>query len=136
MGSPAMNFVVGTVQDGTIKGNEGSFNIKPDAELVQKLGNYNGKRVSLGVRPEDLGVRGQTDIQDTGDNHIRATVEVVEPLGAETIVISSVEGDQSVVARIEPFVAVKPGDQIELVANTSKVQAFAIDGDELNIRYS
>ena len=136
MGSPAMNFVVGTVQDGVIKGAEGGFNIEPDADLKDKLGAYNGKRVSLGIRPEDLGIRGQTEIVDTGNNHIRATVEVVEPLGAETIVISSVEGDQSVVARIEPFVAVRPGDQIELLANNAKVQAFAIDGDELNIRFN
>ncbi|MEZ4607003.1 MAG: TOBE domain-containing protein [Deinococcales bacterium] len=96
---------------------------------------YNGKRISLGVRPEDLGLKGRTQISDTGNNTIKATIEVVEPLGAETIIIASVEGDQNIVARIEPHAGVRPGNQVELLANSNKIQAFDLDGEELNIRY-
>jgi multiple sugar transport system ATP-binding protein len=132
MGSPAMNFLVGTVQDGAMKGN--GFSVKPDAELTSKLGKYNGKKVYLGVRPEDLGLKGQTDIPDTG-NSIKATIEVVEPLGAETVIIASVDGDQSLVARLDARVMLKAGDQVELLANPAKLQAFDLD-NELNIRFS
>jgi multiple sugar transport system ATP-binding protein len=131
MGSPAMNFLVGTVQEGAMKGN--GFSVKPDAELTSKLGKYNGKKVYLGVRPEDLGLKGQTDIPDTG-NSIKATIEVVEPLGAETVIIASVDGDQNLVARLDARAMLKAGDQVELLANPAKLQAFDLD-NELNIRY-
>ncbi len=135
MGSPAMNFIVGTVDEGTIKGKKGSFSITPDKELVDKLYKFHGKQVYLGVRPEDLDVKGNSQIEDTGNNTIKATVEVVEPLGAETIVIASLEGNQSIVARVEPHAKVKVNEKVEFLANTSKLHAFELDKEELNIRY-
>ena len=131
MGSPAMNFLVGTVQDGAIKGS--GFSVKPDAELVQKLQSYNGKKVYMGIRPENLGLRGNTDIPE-GDNIIKATVEVVEPLGAETVIIASVDGDQNLVARVDAHARVNAGDQVELLAHPERIQAFGLDS-EMNIRY-
>ena len=59
---------------------------------------------------------------------------MVEPLGAETIVIASVDGDQNLVARLDAHAGLKAGDQIELLANPSKLQAFDLD-NELNIRF-
>lgn len=131
MGSPAMNFLIGTVQDGHIKG--ANFSVKPDAELATKLKKHNNQKVYFGIRPEDLGLRGATDIPEA-DNIIKATVEVVEPLGAETHINASVEGDQSLVARIDAHSNVQPGDQIELLADPAKIQAFGME-DEQNIRY-
>ncbi len=132
MGSPAMNFLVGTLQDGSIKGT--SFSVKPDSELSQKLLNYNGKKVYMGIRPEALHIKGMTDIPAEGHT-INATVEVVEPLGAETIVIASVDGDQNLVARLDAHVNPQIGDKIDLVADPAKVQAFDLDS-ETNIRYT
>jgi multiple sugar transport system ATP-binding protein len=131
MGSPAMNFLVGTVREGRIVGT--NFDIKPDAELAQKLQRYSGKKVYMGIRPENLGLRGNTDIPE-GQNVIKATVEVVEPLGAETILIASVDGDQNLVARVDAHANVSAGDQVELLAHPDKVQAFNLD-DEMNIRF-
>ena len=131
MGSPAMNFLVGTVQDGVVKG--GGFELKPDAELVQKLQSQNGKKAYVGIRPENLYLKGNTDIPEA--NHtIKATVEVVEPLGAETIIIASVDGDQNLVARLDAHAGLKAGDQIDLIADPDKLQAFDLDS-ELNLRY-
>jgi multiple sugar transport system ATP-binding protein len=129
MGSPAMNFLVGTVEGGSIKSS--TFNVTPDAELKQKLQNYGGKKVYLGIRPENLHL---SEVANEG-NSIKALVEVVEPLGAETIIIASVEGDQSLVARLSAHVSVKAGDQVNLVADPDKVQAFDLDS-EANIRFS
>ncbi|MCA9838341.1 MAG: ABC transporter ATP-binding protein [Trueperaceae bacterium] len=129
MGSPAMNFLVGTVDGGGIKSS--SFNVTPDAELKSKLQGYNGKKVYLGIRPENLHLANGA----ASGNAIKATIEVVEPLGAETIIIASVEGDQSLVARLGAHEGVKAGDQVELVADPDKVQAFDLDS-EANIRFS
>ena len=132
MGSPAMNFLVGTVQDGQIRG--GGFGVRADSELTGKLGSHNGKKVYMGIRPEDLHVSGNTEIPAEGHT-ISATVEVVEPLGAETIVIASVEGDQSLVARLDAHINPEVGTPIELIADPAKVQAFGLE-DEMNIRYT
>lgn len=133
MGSPAMNFLVGTVDNGAIKG--ANFAVGSDTELSGKLANYNGKKVYMGIRPENLYIVGHKDAPDTGGLVIDATVEVVEPLGAETIVIASVDGDQNLVARLDAHENPHAGDKIQLVADPSKVQAFDMDS-EANIRYS
>ncbi len=131
IGSPAMNFMVGTVQDGRLKSPQ--FDLKPDAELAANLVDHNGKKVYIGIRPEDLDLRGFSDIVE-GDNVIQATVDVVEPLGAETHIIAAVGGDQSVVARVDPHADVKPGDDIEFVARLSHLHAFDME-TEHNLRY-
>ncbi len=131
IGSPAMNFMVGTVHDGRIKSSQ--FDIKPDDELSKRLAPYNGKKVYAGIRPENLGLKGYTSIPE-GDNLVRATIDVVEPLGAETHILASVGGDQSVVARVDPHSHVKPGDQVELLADPNFLQAFDIESEH-NIRF-
>jgi ABC-type sugar transport system ATPase subunit len=62
-------------------------------------------------------------------------VEVVEPLGAEAVIIASVDGDQNLVARLDARAPLKAGDQIELLADPHKLQAFDLD-NELNIRFA
>ncbi|NLG09070.1 MAG: ABC transporter ATP-binding protein [Deinococcales bacterium] len=132
IGSPAMNFMVGTVQDGRLKSPQ--FDLKPTDELASKLTGHNGKKVYVGIRPEDLDLRGYTDIPE-GDNVIKATVEVVEPLGAETHVIATVGGDQSIVARVDPHANVQAGDQVEFLARLDKLHAFDMESEE-NLRFA
>ena len=83
--------------------------------------------------PENLDIRGGKIPE--GDNIIKATVDVVEPLGAETMVIASVGGDQSIVARVDPHTTVRAGDQIELVADLQFLHAFDLESED-NIRYA
>ncbi|HZW26869.1 MAG TPA: TOBE domain-containing protein, partial [Trueperaceae bacterium] len=132
IGSPAMNFMVGTAQDGRITSPH--FDLKPGGELAQKLRAYNGKKVYVGIRPENLDIRGEGSIAE-GENIIKATVDVVEPLGAETMIIASVGGDQSIVARVDPHTRVRAGDQIELVADLQFLHAFDLE-TENNIRFA
>ena len=132
IGSPAMNFMTGTVQDGRLKGS--AFEVSPDAELGQKLQSYNGKRVFVGIRPENLGLKGYTSIPEAG-NIVNATVEVVEPLGAETHIIASVGDDTNIVARVDAHARVTAGDTVQLLADPNYVQAFDLDNEE-NIRFS
>ena len=132
MGSPAMNFLVGTAQDGKIS--SPSFTVQPDAELSSKLARNNGQKVYFGIRPEDLGLRGATDLPEEF-GVIKATVEVVEPLGAETQIITSVDGDQTLVARIDAHARVAPGDRVELLANPTRMHAFTLESED-NIRFA
>ncbi len=132
MGSPAMNFLVGNIQNGHIKSPQ--FDLAPGGELAQKLRAYEGKKVYVGVRPENLGLRGSTSIPE-GQNIIKAQIEVVEPLGAETHILASVGGDQTVVARISSHAKVRAGDQVELLANLDFLHAFDLE-TEANLRFN
>jgi multiple sugar transport system ATP-binding protein len=132
MGSPAMNFLVGTVQNGRIASPQ--FDLRPDAELAQKLVAQNGKKVYIGIRPENLGLRGSTAIPEH-ENIIKAQVEVVEPLGAETHILASVGGDQTIVARVDAHARVKAGDSIDLLADLKFLHAFDLE-HEHNLRYT
>ena len=132
IGSPAMNFLVGEVHDGRVK--DSAYDIKVNVELANKLKALNGKKVYLGIRPENLGLKGYTSIVEKG-NAIKATVEVIEPLGSETHILASVGGDQTVVARVDPHAQVRAGDQIELLADLNFLQAFDMEV-EANLRFS
>ena len=99
--------------------------------ILQK---YNKKQVTVGIRTENIGLKGHTSIPDTG-NIVKATVDVVEPLGAETHVFATVEGDQSIVARVDPHISLRPGDQMELLVKADSIHAFDVESEE-NIRYN
>jgi multiple sugar transport system ATP-binding protein len=131
IGSPAMNFMVGTVQDGRVK--SAQFDIKPTDELSQKLRAYNGKKVYIGIRPENIDLKGMSIPEQ--DNIVNATVDVVEPLGAETLIIASVGGDQSVVARVDPHAKVKAGDNVQLVVDLKYLHAFDMETED-NLRFA
>jgi multiple sugar transport system ATP-binding protein len=132
IGSPAMNFMVATVQDGRLKSPQ--FDIKPNGELAQKLLPYNGKKVYVGIRPENLDLKGYTTIEEK-DNVVKATVDVVEPLGAETHVIAAVGGDQSVVAKVDPHANVSAGDEVEFLVDLPFLHAFDMETED-NIRFA
>lgn len=93
IGSPAMNILTGQiVQNGRLQFRCGEFAL-PIPELQQRaLARYNGKRVMLGIRPENIRFdRAETGSSDTG---IRARVELVEPMGNETFVHFSLGKDK------------------------------------------
>jgi len=131
IGSPAMNFLVGEVSNGRLKSQQ--FDIKPVGELAEKIAPYNGKKVYVGMRPENLDLPGGKIAEN--QNAIKATIEVVEPLGAETHILASVGGDQTLVARVDPHTRVQPGDNVELLVDLDFLHAFDIES-EANLRYA
>ncbi len=131
IGSPAMNFLVGEVSNGHLKSQQ--FDIKPVGELAEKIAPYNGKKVYVGMRPENLDLPGGKIAENL--NAIKATIEVVEPLGAETHILASVGGDQTLVARVDPHTRVQPGDNVELLVDLDFLHAFDFES-EANIRYA
>jgi multiple sugar transport system ATP-binding protein len=127
-----MNFLVGTVQNGHLKSPQ--FDLAPNDQLGQKIKAAEGKKVYVGIRPENLGLRGNTSIPE-GQNVIKAQIEVVEPLGAETHILASVGGDQTIVARIDAHAKVSAGDQVELLADLGFLHAFDLE-TEANLRFA
>src|SRR6201995_1730698 len=62
IGSPAMNFVPVRIaaQNGSLWAESESLRIKVPAPIAPRLGSYAGKEATLGVRPEDLRIAGDS----------------------------------------------------------------------------
>jgi multiple sugar transport system ATP-binding protein len=77
--------------------------------------------VVLGLRPEDL--RWARGGAAEGEVRLAARVEVVEPLGSETLVTVAL-GEQRLVARFPPRSGIAPGEQVELAFDPAHVHLF------------
>ncbi len=74
-------------------------------------------RLEFAIRPEDLTV---------GPDGLMATVRVVEPLGAHTLVTAEVDG-RPFRAVLDPDLPLSPGDDISLVPRPDRVRWFDPD---------
>jgi multiple sugar transport system ATP-binding protein len=121
IGSPAMNFIPTTIteQNGALFAEASGLRMKVPADRVARMGAYKGQTVTLGIRPEDLRVGGDTP----GDYAFDATVDVVEPLGSEILLDVTLAG-QSVVARVEPGVQARPHEKIRLAFVPERIHFF------------
>jgi multiple sugar transport system ATP-binding protein len=110
IGSPSMNFLSGRA---TAQGFELADGIvlplPPDADA---------SAVWYGVRPENL------QLQADG---VAATVAVIEPTGAETMVVTRI-GDQQVNGIFRERLGVAPGATLNLAPDVSKVHLFDSSG--------
>ncbi len=130
IGSPPMNFMVCDVeaQGEDVYINEGNFRLKVTPAQAKLLKAYAGKKVTFGIRPEDVSY----SENPVADSTINGTVSVVEPLGSETHVFVSTSKNQ-ITGKIEPSVIVKVDETISLVPNMEKAKFFDLD-TELAIR--
>ena len=130
IGSPPMNFMVCDVeaQGEDVYINEGNFRLKVTPAQAKLLKAYAGKKVTFGIRPEDVSYSEKA----VADATINGTVSVVEPLGSETHVFVSTSKNQ-ITGKIEPSVIVKVDETISLVTNMEKAKFFDLD-TELAIR--
>jgi multiple sugar transport system ATP-binding protein len=130
IGSPSMNFIRAQVE---VQGEKvylvaPGFRVRTNPVLAQAVRPYAGKEVWMGIRPEHLGLKGYTAIPEE-ENVLRGEVEVAEPLGAETEIHVSVDGTV-LVAKVDGHAPVKPGDRVELLADTSRLHAFDVESDQ------
>ncbi len=117
IGSPAMNIFPArvVVGDGTVRLVTGDVTLEAAPEQRNRLAEYSGREVLVGIRPEDLIVQpGQVSV----DRQLRLPVEIVEPLGSETLVhLRGPAG--TIIAKADPHVHFSVG---ELAAVTVKVE--------------
>ena len=86
IGSPPMNLIAGTVDNGIFAGQD---------TLIQKMGKANGSsKITLGVRPEDV------SIAPKGKGHVNTMLYSLEPTGDQTLLTVRL-GDQLLVARTD-----------------------------------
>jgi multiple sugar transport system ATP-binding protein len=114
-----MNFLTATVANGQF--NLNGSGIPADGALSDALRAYEGKQVWFGIRPEHVTVRGLADLPNAA--FVRGRIIDVEPLGAQTDLIVDV-GGQTLTAKVEGHAQLRPGDDVELAIDRSKLHAF------------
>jgi multiple sugar transport system ATP-binding protein len=122
IGSPAMNFAQVTIEavgDALFAVNP-AMRIRIPEALRARLAPYTGKPVTLGVRPENLGMATSAHSPDVT---LSAVVEVSEQLGSEVILDVKCAG-AGMVASVEPSVRVKAGEAIALALDPAGLRFF------------
>lgn len=98
------------------------FSMKLEAESAEPLRGYVGKKIIFGLRPEKIS---RQAMAGNGRN-IEAVVELVEPVGAETLVYLA-RGKTSFVARFAGREQAKPNDKVMLSLDMASAQFFDPD---------
>lgn len=127
IGSPPMNVIQGKIErsDKVYYFNEGNFRLKIVDEMTSALSGYEGKIVVFGIRPEDL--YDKLFVTDAPLNAVfTATVEVVEPLGAEVFLHLKV-GRHLIIARVGPHNRPGVNQDLDLVFDMGKAHFFDKD---------
>ena len=125
IGTPSMNFFDGRLQQadgGELIWTDGSTNIALPARLSDRLSSYVDKDVTLGVRPEDL-YHGEVPSKVREQAVIPATVDVLEPLGAESLVHAKTDR-QTFTMRIDGHHSVSVGEQMEVTLDLDAIHLF------------
>ncbi len=127
IGTPPMNFLAGRLEetDGEIAFTADRWRIPViKEEFRERLHSYLGRNVFLGVRPEDMLDRAHNP-DARGQGNLSATVEMVEPLGDESLVYLSFENqDQGAVMKVPSDDRVAKGAMLDIALTPEKIHIF------------
>ncbi|PFJ16899.1 sugar ABC transporter ATP-binding protein [Bacillus cereus] len=128
IGSPAMNFFNGTLQDGLFHTEDVKIAVPKEKLKDLEAKGYDKKEFILGIRPEDIHYEPKFD-QAVPESAVKIKVDVIELLGAEWMVHSHINGKEFV-TRIEANHDIKSGDMITLVFNMKKAHFFNVETEK------
>ena len=154
IGSPSINLVESQLarSNGHLEVSLGEHKLTVDDQLARNrsgLGDYVGKEVILGIRPEDF-EDASIESGAPADRRIKVTADLTEPLGSEVlvhfgteataVVSSAAEADigedadirlgeggdvtTRLIARVSPKSRIALGQQVELAVDTSRLYFF------------
>ncbi|MFT5129500.1 MAG: multiple sugar transport system ATP-binding protein [Rhodothermales bacterium] len=123
IGTPPMNFLDGSVSetDGALRFKNDAVDIALPAAWKDKLAGADANKLVFGFRPEDVGSFQAEQLADAP--RIKATVEVVEPMGSESYVYLKC-GSGSFIARVEAHRKCTVGQELELPIMIDKAHIF------------
>jgi multiple sugar transport system ATP-binding protein len=123
LGSPPMNLFDVTLEAGAARA--GTHSIPLQRWRPQSLAAHSGKTVTCGIRPEALEISGAAPGRGAEDGSLAGTISVVEPLGAETLLLVDLgPGVGEITARVRHDVEVAIGASVTLAFPASAVYLF------------
>lgn len=127
IGSPTMNIIEGTMENDRFVGLNGKVRVRPSDNDIEHLKGYNGKKVSMGIRPERIMPHGE--IGDT----FTAFVDVVETLGKEKLLYSKLEGGQDIIISVPGHLEYELDKNYTFGYDTSALHFFDTEtGERIN----
>ena len=131
MGSPQMNFMDARVkiESDSVRVCVAECEIPLPEEKAKKLrdGGYDGKTVTLGIRPED--VSDDHAAMGTSPAVFESKINVYELLGAEVFLYFDID-KVPVTARVEPTTKARPGDTVRVCFNIDRIHLFDKETEE------
>ncbi len=126
IGSPAMNFLpVRVLEEQGLKVQLPSGQkLAVPPQRANRYGPYVGREMTLGIRPEHL--TETHEVEKPGVGRIDAPVDVVEPMGMETLVHFQFAGSP-VTARVAPETPARPGEILPLAADMNQMHLIDTD---------
>ena len=132
IGSPGMNFLEGRLvfDNGHAEFDEGGLRLPIPDHMRDALTPWRDREVTFGIRPEDItSMDANKDWKEA--RQIKATVEVVEPMGSETFLYMTT-GRYPFIARVDAFVDPGINTEMPLLVNMARAHFFSRD-DEVAI---
>ncbi|MCG9895978.1 MAG: sn-glycerol-3-phosphate ABC transporter ATP-binding protein UgpC [Fimbriimonadaceae bacterium] len=128
IGAPPMNFIAGQIKDGHVDLGHLNF-VLPAGHPAATM---NGKKVSFGIRPESIYVKGHAPFAAAEGNTFTARVDVVELLGHDNTAYL-MTGEHKILANIDATVPLHEQQDMEFCIDLDQMHIF--DGDsEVAIR--
>lgn len=123
LGTPPMNFFDGRVEvrDGEAYFVFGSNAILLSVRMKKSLTSYNGRKMVLGIRPQDLSLE---PCEGQAENSLTANIQIVEPLGDRMDVYLDTEDGVKFIANIDPHISIKVDDALVMYVNVKKIHIF------------
>ena len=120
IGLPPMNMFEGRVEGGSFKCS--LFDYPLNDKQREKLKDYDGKEVILGVRPENV----------TRSGPVKLLITNNENLGMNTLVHGKVGGKKIVICKFAEWCNYKPGDEIGIGFNPDMTHFFELPVQEFD----
>jgi multiple sugar transport system ATP-binding protein len=122
IGSPAMNLLTAQLENGSdsVTVDEGAITIPIGASVAEVVRRSGSGPLILGIRPEHLEI---ADGRFSDRMFLDAHVEVVEPLGAETIIEVDCKGT-ALTARLKGEYGPQPGASVRLGFDPARLYLF------------
>lgn len=121
IGSPSMNFLEGRLRDRHIWF-DNQMAMKIPKERLNEIKEYEGNRITMGIRPEDLHDE-EEFLETMQESKANVTIDLAEITGSEAVLYTKI-GDQDVTAVVNPRSNINQGDNLELGFNMNKVHFF------------
>lgn len=129
IGSPAMNFFDVTVEGTRIVSEDGlDIAITEGQAKMLKEAGYDGKKVTFGIRPEDISANLLVEGTFPKAN-VEAEVLVSELLGSETMLYVKL-GQTEFASRVDARDFHNPGEKVSLTFNVSKGHFFDLETEK------
>ena len=132
IGSPSMNFIPCRLIDSTgrlaVK-IEGGPALPVPPFLTDRYRAYSGKEMVLGIRPEHCGEYRPHE-ENSGMAEFQAGVEVVEPLGMDTMIHFKF-GSRQISSLVDPYAAKDPGETMHFMMDMRKMHLIDPKNDKV-----